>query len=678
LHDPQGRRLDLGVPLASGGEGFIYPVEQDAGTLAKVYHQPPDAHKVEKLRYMVGAATPELCRFAAWPTATLHDTPGGPLVGFLMPHFRNYSPIHMLYSPAHRRTHFPSADWAFLIHAAKNCCSAFDAIHEQGHVIGDVNQSNVLISDQGLVGLIDCDSFQVTASDTVYRCEVGVAQYTPSELQGQSFRAVIRTSNHDRFGLAVLIFHLLFMGRHPFAGRFLGSAEMPLERAIEEFRFVYSEADPATQMAPPPFALLLATVGALGPLFERAFDRGAERPNGRPSAAEWHTALNDFQAHLGTCPREPGHKVPGHLVDCPWCTIIHNGGPNFFLGAGLVPSTFVLDRTILATIWQRIDAIPIRRYTQPRLPPPPDQPLAPAPLPLQALLGRTVSPRIDRFGVTLQKFGLLLLAALLYSCYAYGWHSLLIALAVLVPWWVVDGLADFWRKRFEAEIQRRLDGLEESAVKLDAAREEWRRVAARYKTEAPRLKEDLRQVKIRYESLQAEYDAERPVVRKPRKAGATPADPQHEARAREHYLRNQFLSDAKIPGIGPNRVVLLASYGIETAFEVTEEQLLPVKGIGPVLRENLLAWKEGVLREFHYDPQSSTEEPVPPDEATRARVFKYKQREETLRAQLQKGAIDLESLSAQTAEQLQAIRQRIEALFLKLCQAEVDWQAVSE
>src|SRR5262249_6837665 len=179
---------------------------------AKVYEQGAGGGKIEKVRWMARQASPALCKFTAWPTATLHDARGGLLVGFLMPRFDGYRPIHTLYSPAHRRTAFPEADWAFLLTAAMNCAAAFDAIHEQGHVIGDVNQSNVLVSHQALACLIDCDSFQVRTPDRVFRCEVGVGPYTPPELQNVNFREVDRTANHDRFGLAVLVFHLLFMG----------------------------------------------------------------------------------------------------------------------------------------------------------------------------------------------------------------------------------------------------------------------------------------------------------------------------------------------------------------------------------------------------------------------------------------------------------------------------------
>ena len=92
-----------------------------------------------------------------------------------------------------------------------NCAAAFDAIHSKSHVIGDVNQGNVLVSQRGTVFLIDCDSFQVSAHGKLFLCEVGVPQFTPPELQGRNFRGIQRTANHDRFGLALIIFHLLFM-----------------------------------------------------------------------------------------------------------------------------------------------------------------------------------------------------------------------------------------------------------------------------------------------------------------------------------------------------------------------------------------------------------------------------------------------------------------------------------
>ena len=170
--------------------------------------------------------------------------------------------------------------------------------------MGDVNEKNLKISSKAIVRLIDCDSYQINAGGRTFLCEVGVPLYTPPELQGQSFRGVVRTHNHDRFGLAVLIFHLLFVGRHPFSGRPLTRGELPLEKAIKEFRFAFSRAAAQLQIAPPLHSPLLDIVPAeIARLFERAFSSHSARPSARPTAEEWAAALNTLQKQLKVCTR---------------------------------------------------------------------------------------------------------------------------------------------------------------------------------------------------------------------------------------------------------------------------------------------------------------------------------------------------------------------------------------
>ena len=135
--------------------------------------------------------------------------------------------VHALHSPKSRLQKFPEASWAFLIYAATNIARAIAVMHEHGFVVGDVNPKNILVTRKATITLLDCDSFQITADGKTYRCEGGFPEYTPPELQGVAFRDVERNEQHDCFGLAVVIFQLLFLGRHPFSGRFLGEGEMP-------------------------------------------------------------------------------------------------------------------------------------------------------------------------------------------------------------------------------------------------------------------------------------------------------------------------------------------------------------------------------------------------------------------------------------------------------------------
>jgi DNA-binding helix-hairpin-helix protein with protein kinase domain len=392
LFDHLGHPLTLGTELGKGGEGTVFNVANEPNLVAKVYHNAVSTHHESKLRAMMGLARKELCAIAAWPTATLHARPGGRVCGLVMRKIKDFSEIHFLYSPAHRKARLPHADWRFLIHTAMNCAAAFDTVHSFGVVIGDVNQSNVFVSGQGLVSLIDCDSYQLQCNGQLYPCEVGIDLFTPPELQGRPFRGVVRTPNHDRFGLAVLIFYLLFMNRHPFAGRYLGQGEMPIEKAIKQHYFAYSRSAQTYQMQTPLHALPLSAVSSqVVDFFERAFGPVSAQQNLRPTAADWVTALKAMLASLRSCTSDPGHVYASHLANCPWCGLMRQGAPNFFItvaysraaaSPGGVPFA-------LSVVWNRIEHVPRpgAAYMRPAIPPASSQ------WPWPANLARTVPPR---------------------------------------------------------------------------------------------------------------------------------------------------------------------------------------------------------------------------------------------------------------------------------------------
>ena len=218
LFDHQGRPCRLAQQVNRGGEGAVYTLADEAGLVAKLYHHRPADETAQKLQYMVRRTEAALRERAAWPVATVHETPGGPVLGFLMPRSRTAGPSTTstcrLPGSGTSRTRNGTSSCT-----AQDCAAAFTVVHAGGAVVGDVNQRNVLVSARATVYLIDCDSFQIQASGRVFGCTVGVSDFTPPELQKKSFRGVLRTVDHDCFGLAVLIFQLLLMGKHPFAGR---------------------------------------------------------------------------------------------------------------------------------------------------------------------------------------------------------------------------------------------------------------------------------------------------------------------------------------------------------------------------------------------------------------------------------------------------------------------------
>jgi hypothetical protein len=332
--DDAGRPVPLGARLGRGGEGSVFAVIGDGARVAKVYHRLPPPERASKLATMVRLRSDPLLALAAWPLATLHSGPGGAVRGLLLPRAEG-RPIHILYGPKSRLAEFPAAGWDFLVATAANLARAFAVVHEHGQVIGDVNHGNALVSGRGTVRLIDCDSFQITAGSHRFLCEVGVGTHVPPELQGAPL-GVPRTANHDAFGLAVLVFQLLFLGRHPFSGRFLGPGDLPIERAIREHRFAYGREAAARRMRPPPgVPALEAASPAVAELFERAFAPAGGEPAGRPDARRWEAALAELARRLRGCGSASGHRFWNGLAACPWCEAEELAGAWLFpAGAG--------------------------------------------------------------------------------------------------------------------------------------------------------------------------------------------------------------------------------------------------------------------------------------------------------------------------------------------------------
>lgn len=324
VYDSQGSIVPLGRSLGVGGEGTVYEVLGDPARVVKLYHTPVDAERTEKLRALCQLRTDALQRLAAWPIDTLSG-PRGHITGLSMPRVSG-KPIHLLYGPRSRRKEFPQADWTFLLHAATNLARAFAVVHEHGHVLGDVNHENARVTDQAMIRLIDCDSFQITWNDRTFLCGVGVSTHVPPELQAGSLR-VRRTANHDLFGLAVLIFQLLFLGRHPFSGKHAGPGEISLEEAVQGFRFAYKRSA-AARLQPPNTPGLWVVSEEVATFFERAFARSGAQDGARPSARAWVHALEAIR--LVTCALHGRHTYLSSLPHCPWCEIERSSGIMFF------------------------------------------------------------------------------------------------------------------------------------------------------------------------------------------------------------------------------------------------------------------------------------------------------------------------------------------------------------
>jgi DNA-binding helix-hairpin-helix protein with protein kinase domain len=330
--DEFGNSVIAGQCIGSGGEGEIRELLGDRRRVAKIYHPHSplgSRHGAEaKLTAMAAAASEELRAIAAWPLSVIREKSDGRGCGFLMPRVDGRE-IHDLYQPKARAKHFPTADWKFLVYVARNLAAALEVLHNHRVVVGDFNQRNVRVTSDGLVTFVDCDSFQFQSATGARFPAAGVAvqEYTPPELQGRDLRDILRTPQHDSFALAVIIFQLLFLGRHPFLPARADAAESPsFASMIRDGTCLLEQPDPAV---PPPGSRGIPR--RVKSLFLDSLV--ADHGKARPAATDWRVAMEVLLLQLRRCDIDRGHVFFTGLENCPWCAL--RGAYDPFASVGL-------------------------------------------------------------------------------------------------------------------------------------------------------------------------------------------------------------------------------------------------------------------------------------------------------------------------------------------------------
>lgn len=579
LSTSSGVTIQIGRELGTGGEGSVYEVPGLADQVAKLYHSQPDRAKQAKLSFMAAHGDAELLKYVAWPLQTLRATSGGPIVGFLMPKLVDREPIHMLYSPAHRRQTRPKAAWDFLIFAARNLAASFEALHARGHVLGDVNQGNVMIGSDSRIILIDSDSFQVNANGVMHLCEVGVSHFTPPELQGiPSFDGVTRTANHDNFGLALLVFHLLFGGRHPYAGVPLrdgvGDA---LESDIKAFRYAYSRDAQLRGLKPPPRSIPVSIVpDQIEAMFAFAFtQRGAG--GGRPTAKNWVEALDKLRSNLKVCTASRLHKYPTSLSKCPWCAL-EQEGVVYFIDLG---ATYTQTSTgfVLTQAWVLIEAVPAPQSM--RIPAFDSFNVAAAPMPPNIPPARVI-------------WGCKIVASLIA-------FALIVSMPMYWIVWLIGGGVAYAAAATAGETERKAERLRRRSA-LNSAKSSHEALVLKAEHEAsPRT---FSTMKTELARLRDEYQRTPQLEQQELKHLHSTA----QERQKHKFLDSNFIETASILGVGPNRKAALRSFGIETAADVDSSRIRQVKGFGESLTNAMLDWRRGCESRFKFDPSKAVSE----------------------------------------------------------------------
>ncbi len=318
-----GRTVRLGSVIGHGAEGEVYALDMNDRVAVKVYFS-PTKEREDKIRAMVSMGFAKGAKKVAFPQSTVCDMRGR-FIGFAMQRAVSSKQIHLLSSPESRLEHFTRFDYRDIVRTAADVARAVWEVHRLGCVMGDINEKGVLVSNNATVTLVDSDSFQFSTDGEVYLCEVAREEFTPPELLcNANFTKQKRMKEHDLFGLAVLIFQLLFMGRHPFGGRSDDPDDKQyttIKSAIIDNQFAYTRLRRnEVFLRPPNVSVSMDDLPSpIQKLFERAF--GNEWTE-RPCASEWVMALSTIDKQLvQKCRNNKYHIYPEGSLQCVWCRI---------------------------------------------------------------------------------------------------------------------------------------------------------------------------------------------------------------------------------------------------------------------------------------------------------------------------------------------------------------------
>lgn len=559
-------RVSVAELIGKGAEGEVYAIKNRSDLAVKIYNtKERRAEREDKVRAMVGEGLAVKTDLVAYPYEVATD-PRGNFVGFVMRLMPGYRSLHELYSPKSRQRHFPQADYRFIVHAALNVARAVGTVHHTGCVIGDLNHSGVLVAQNATVSLVDADSFQFSLNGKSYPCAVGVPDFTPPELHGKTLASVQRTIEHDSFGLAVSIFHLLFMGRHPYAGRYNGP-DISMGDAIAQNRFAFSLIrQTETQATPPPGSPTLDMFpDVVIHAFEKAFGLV---PGARPTALDWIHVLNSLASSLTHCNKVKTHYYPAYAGGCVWCKLTGNSGFDMFPDLAVVEPNMPTDA--------RGTEQAIREILAFRFPTAADLlPAAGMPDSASNALREARSRKCD--GAIVGLFMMVGAAAgFIYVTSAWfiwiglalwGWATFSSGTVKVAPF-----LQAF--KDSDELVQRQLNAFVQRAGIAEIVK----------------LRSDLDAAIAAYKSYDDVLARELMVMKSSR-----------ESRQRQTYLDGFSIRGANISGIGPAKTATLISFGIETAGDVNRNAVLRVPGFGDVMTSKLVAWRREHESRFKYD-----------------------------------------------------------------------------
>ncbi len=313
---------DLRVPIyldeviGSGGESVVRNLRKSPKEItspskkyeglyvAKLYNKPAPDNYVKKLRMLISIWQDHgktLGGFCFPRHLIFNRKEGGRCVGFLMPFYTGYTlgqifdcfrdgrlSSRMKRSLALRNI---ERDWtrAELAKLAIDILEKFEQLHRWGIYMCDICPKNILTNEKQEALFVDVDSYQVgNYACPVYRKEFISARLLEMDCPENE----LLTADDENYSIAVLLFHILFVGQHPYVR---SGGEDTFEQHIANRKFAYPLTyDPASFTPTSPWLKIWYSL----PFNLRECFYNAFTSDHYPDVSQWLQVMREYKENI--------------------------------------------------------------------------------------------------------------------------------------------------------------------------------------------------------------------------------------------------------------------------------------------------------------------------------------------------------------------------------------------
>lgn len=280
----------LGKSLGMGGaEAEIFEVEDNPNLVVKVFND--DSWNADAVRHLI--ANPIVASRTGYefvsPLDLALNARDGEAIGFVMKRVRDAVDLKLIYQAS------PWLPQNFLLRVALHITHALADCHRSGRLRRDFD--NVMASSDGKTFEIDMDSMDVGGHRSLpVKPEYLAPELLSEFLDNGSVEDAEVTVESDLWGHCSELFKLL-LGRHPFTGQYLGSADRVPAREKRILHGWFPYAGTHGEFGPPSDGPAFRDLHlSLRQLFIQCFVDGHSEPKCRPPLERWIEVLSAMDA----------------------------------------------------------------------------------------------------------------------------------------------------------------------------------------------------------------------------------------------------------------------------------------------------------------------------------------------------------------------------------------------